>query len=41
MDYLAHPASFKEGRIAIVTDVGSGMRWTRERHKTNVARADG
>jgi hypothetical protein len=25
----AHPASH-EGRIAIVTDVGSGMRWTRE-----------
>jgi hypothetical protein len=28
-DASAHPASDKEGRFAIVTDVGSGMRWTR------------
>src|SRR5882757_8250851 len=27
-DALAHPAPEKEGRLAIVTDVGSGMRWT-------------
>jgi hypothetical protein len=26
-----HPASTKEGRIAIVTNVGCGMRWTRQR----------
>jgi hypothetical protein len=30
----AIPASL-EGRIAIVTDVGHGMRWTRQRQKTN------
>jgi hypothetical protein len=28
------PAS-QEGRFAIVTDVGCGMRWTRQRQKTN------
>jgi hypothetical protein len=26
---LCCPASFREGRFAIVTDVGGGMRWTR------------
>ena len=31
----------QEGRIAIVTDVGSGMRWTRMRRKTSGAIADG
>ena len=32
---LAIPRS-QEGRIAIVTDVGRGMRWPRMAHKTNV-----
>jgi hypothetical protein len=31
----------QEGRIAIVTDVGCGMRWTRRCHKTNDTAADG
>src|SRR5205814_9713379 len=31
----------QEGRIAIVTDVGRGMRWTRQRAQTNGANADG
>jgi hypothetical protein len=31
----------QEGRIAIVTDVGCGMRWTRRCHKTNDMAADG
>src|SRR6266849_616985 len=31
----------QEGRIAIVTDVGQGMRWTRERRETSAAYADG
>jgi hypothetical protein len=26
---LARPAFLSEGRLAIVTDVGGGMRWTR------------
>jgi hypothetical protein len=30
----------KEGRIAIVTDVGRGMRWTRKVHETNAPDAD-
>ena len=30
-----------EGRFAIVTDVGRGMRWTRQRRKTSGAHADG
>jgi hypothetical protein len=30
-----------EGRFAIVTDVGRGMRWTRLHLKTNGAPADG
>jgi hypothetical protein len=30
-----------EGRIAIVTDVGCGMRWTRVALKTNAPVADG
>jgi hypothetical protein len=30
-----------EGRIAIVTDVGSGMRWTHRLRETSVAGADG
>jgi len=33
--------SHKRGRIAIVTDVGCGMRWMRECRKTNGTRADG
>jgi len=35
-----HPVP-KEGRIAIVTDVGCGMRWTRAARLTNRADADG
>ena len=31
----------KEGRFAIVTDVGGGMRWTRAALQTNGATADG
>jgi hypothetical protein len=30
-----------EGRLAIVTDVGHGMQWTRKRCKTGGALADG
>jgi len=29
--YHAHHPGPREGRIAIVTDVGCGMRWTRQR----------
>ncbi|SIO06413.1 hypothetical protein SAMN05443247_01728 [Bradyrhizobium erythrophlei] len=29
-----HPGP-KEGRFAIVTNVGSGMRWTRQRRRAN------
>jgi hypothetical protein len=31
----------REGRIAIVTDVGCGMRWTLWRRKTSGTNADG
>jgi|HubBroStandDraft_6_1064221.scaffolds.fasta_scaffold116366_1 hypothetical protein len=31
----------QEGRFAVVTDVGSGMRWTQRRRKTGGAEADG
>jgi hypothetical protein len=31
----------QEGRIAIVTDVGSGMRWTLMVRETNAPDADG
>jgi hypothetical protein len=31
----------QEGRIAIVTDVGSGMRWTLMARETNALDADG
>jgi hypothetical protein len=30
-----------KGRIAIVTDVGSGKRWTQPLHQTSVVAADG
>ena len=33
--------SRNEGRFAIVTNVGYGMRWTRVAHKTNAPLADG
>jgi hypothetical protein len=33
--------SRKEGRFAVVTDVGSGMRWTRAVHETIALSADG
>src|SRR5262249_39125101 len=36
----AYPES-TEGRIAIVTNVGHGMRWTPGQRMTSVARADG
>jgi hypothetical protein len=36
-----HVPPRSEGRIAIVTDVGRGMRWTRQRRKTSGADADG
>ena len=32
-----HPAS-QEGRFAVVTDVGCGMRWTRQRRSANTLR---
>ena len=31
----------QEGRFAVVTDVGSGMRWTRAARETNAPNADG
>jgi hypothetical protein len=31
----------QEGRFAVVTDVGSGMRWTRQCRKTSDTDADG
>src|ERR1700688_3371385 len=37
---LRYPAS-QEGRIAIVTDVGRGMRWTRHVKRRMTLRADG
>ena len=37
---LAHPAS-QEGRFAVVTDVGCGMRWTRMVLLTRAPEADG
>jgi len=40
-DYVSASRCRKEGRIAIVTDVGSGMRWTCWRRETNAAGADG
>jgi hypothetical protein len=36
----SHPAS-QEGRFAVVTDVGCGMRWTLITPLTNGAKADG
>src|ERR1700722_11112843 len=33
--------SRKEGRFAVVTNVGSGMRWTRAVRETNAPNADG
>ena len=35
---VPHPS---EGRIAIVTDVGCGMRWTLWLHQTSAGEADG
>ena len=31
----------KEGRFAVVTNVGRGMRWTRAAHQTKASIADG
>jgi hypothetical protein len=33
MIWLSYLAAEQEGRFAIVTDVGSGMRWTRRRRR--------
>jgi hypothetical protein len=41
MVLCARPAPLKEGRFAIVTSVGRGMRWTCWRRKTGGAGADG
>jgi hypothetical protein len=38
--YAAHPVPH-EGRFAIVTDVGYGMRWTRRRSRRERLLADG
>ena len=39
---MLSPVPFpQEGRFAIVTDVGSGMRWTLRLHQTSEADADG
>jgi hypothetical protein len=38
---FARPVADQEGRFAIVTNVGHGMRWTRWRRKTGDANADG
>ena len=38
---LARLAPDKEGRIAIVTDVGRGMRWTLWQRETSAAKACG
>src|ERR1700730_13338095 len=38
---FCRPALDKEGRFAVVTNVGCGMRWTRRRRKTGGAFADG
>ena len=35
---ILHP---QEGRFAIVTNVGCGMRWTRQCRETNDMHADG
>jgi hypothetical protein len=35
------PAPLQEGRFAIVTNVGCGLRWTLEARKTKCAEADG
>jgi hypothetical protein len=40
-DYLGVIPRPQEGRIAIVTDVGRGMRWTQRCCKTSGAEADG
>jgi hypothetical protein len=37
----AHPAPLQEGRFAVVTSVGRGMRWTRWLRWTSGAGADG
>src|SRR6266404_5239883 len=39
--FLRLSRSREEGRLAIVTDVGYGMRWTWQRRKTSGADADG
>jgi hypothetical protein len=40
-DALARPAPDQEGRFAIVTNVGSGMRWTRRVTRRMTLQADG
>jgi hypothetical protein len=39
--YFLPSRTHQEGRIAIVTDVGRGERWTRKLRLTSVAEADG
>jgi len=41
MHFLSRPASDQEGRFAIVTNVGCGMRWTCGLRETGAADADG
>jgi hypothetical protein len=38
---FARPAPAQEGRLAIVTNVGCGMRWTRAAQLTSALDADG
>src|SRR6185437_15748315 len=40
MIVCTYPAATKEGRIAIVTDVGGGERWTRRCRQTSGIEAD-
>jgi len=39
--FSSRPVPDKEGRFAIVTNVGWGMRWTQERRMTSDIHADG
>ena len=38
---LGRPVLHKEGRFAVVTNVGRGMRWTHSHQLTRDERADG
>jgi hypothetical protein len=39
--YIHRHSASQEGRFAVVTDVGCGMRWARQCHTTNDMAADG